>query len=122
MSGSFESLRWNPCVHRLDIGLYSHPKEFLGNGVRIHTNSKGKIPTGSSEEDRTRDAASGRTASPTHYQLSYSGPGHCRRSPLSTTESNGSDSKFGTPVTTLPGALRYRVSAETVGLLSVSIL
>ena len=29
----------------------------------------------SSEEDRTHDAASRRTASPTLYQLSYSGPG-----------------------------------------------
>ena len=29
-SGSFESVRWNACVHRLELGLYSHPKEFLG--------------------------------------------------------------------------------------------
>ena len=29
-SGSFESVRWNACAHRLDLGLYSHPKEFLG--------------------------------------------------------------------------------------------
>ena len=28
-SGSFESVRWNACVHRLDLGLYSHPKEFV---------------------------------------------------------------------------------------------
>ena len=27
MSGSFESVR---CVHRLDLSLYSHPKEFEG--------------------------------------------------------------------------------------------
>ena len=59
----FESVRWNVCVHRLDFGLYSHPKEFRGeNGVRTHVNSKGKKPsTGkkfSSEEDRTHDAAS----------------------------------------------------------------
>ena len=26
----FESLRWNACVHRLDLGLYSLPKEFGG--------------------------------------------------------------------------------------------
>ena len=36
VSGSFESVRWNACVHRLDLGLYSHPKEFffffLGGG------------------------------------------------------------------------------------------
>ena len=43
ISGSFESLRWNACVHRLDLGLYSHLKEFSGNGVRTHVNSKGKI-------------------------------------------------------------------------------
>ena len=40
----------SPCdgmqyVHRLYLGLYSHPKEFLGNGVKIHLNSKGKIPS-----------------------------------------------------------------------------
>ena len=29
MSGSFESVRWNVCVHRLDLGLCSHPKEFF---------------------------------------------------------------------------------------------
>ena len=44
MSGSFESLRWNAWVHRLDLGLYSHPKEFLGNGVRTHVTSKEKSP------------------------------------------------------------------------------
>ena len=44
-SGSFESVRWNACVHRLDLGLHSHPKEFWGNGVWTHVNSKGKIPS-----------------------------------------------------------------------------
>ena len=43
MSGSFESVRWNARVHRLDLGLHSHLKEFWGNGVRTHNNSKGKI-------------------------------------------------------------------------------
>ena len=43
MSGSFESVWWNACMHRLDLGLYSHPKKFWGNGVRNHVNSKGKI-------------------------------------------------------------------------------
>ena len=32
-------------MHRLDLGLYSHPKEFWGNGVRNHINSKRKIPS-----------------------------------------------------------------------------
>ena len=45
MSTSFESMRWNACVHRLDLILYSHPKEFWGNGVGTHFNSKGKIPS-----------------------------------------------------------------------------
>ena len=60
-----------------DLGLYSHPKEFWGNGVRTHVNSKGKIPsTGkkiSPEEDRTHDAAS-KTASPTHNQRAFPAP------------------------------------------------
>ena len=29
--GSFEFVRWNECVHRLDFGLHSHPKEFSGD-------------------------------------------------------------------------------------------
>ena len=73
MSGSFESVHWNACVHRLDR-LHSHPKEW-GNGVRTHVNSKGKIPsTEGSKEDQTHNTVSRRTANPTHYQLSYSGP------------------------------------------------
>ena len=39
----------SPCngmhVPTLDLGLYSHPKEFWGNGDGTHCNSKGKIPT-----------------------------------------------------------------------------
>ena len=45
MSGSFVSMRWNACVHRLDLGLCSPPKEFLGNGVSTHVNSKEEIPS-----------------------------------------------------------------------------
>ena len=45
MSGSLESVRWTACVHRLDLGLYTHLKEFGGNGVRAHINSKGKVPS-----------------------------------------------------------------------------
>ena len=45
MSESFESVRWNVCVHRLGLGVYSHLKEFCWNGVRTHANSKGKIPS-----------------------------------------------------------------------------
>ena len=32
-------------MHRLDVSLYCHPKEFWGNGVGLHVNSKGKIPS-----------------------------------------------------------------------------
>ena len=75
MPGSFESVRWNAYVHRQDFGLYSYPKEFGENGVQTHVNSKGKIPSTGSSEDRIRDTVSRWTGSPTHYQLSYSGPG-----------------------------------------------
>ena len=36
----FESVRWNASVQRLDLGLYSHPKEVLGTTDRSHANSK----------------------------------------------------------------------------------
>ena len=42
MSGCFEFAQWN--MYRLDLGLFSHPKEFFRNGVRTHVNSKGKFP------------------------------------------------------------------------------
>ena len=44
MSGSFESVRWNACVHRLDLGLYSHPKEFWGEWSRNPCQPQGKNP------------------------------------------------------------------------------
>ena len=78
MSGSFESLWWNACVHRLGLGLYSHPKEFLENGIRTHVNSKGKIPSTRkkifSVEDQTHNPASSGTGSPTHYQWAIPTP------------------------------------------------
>ena len=47
MSGSLESVRRNACLHRLDLGLHSHPKEVFegGNGARIHVNPKGEFPS-----------------------------------------------------------------------------
>ena len=43
---SIHPSRVGPCDgNRLDLGLHSHPKEFWGNGVRTHVNSKGKIPS-----------------------------------------------------------------------------
>ena len=32
MSGSFESVRWNACVRRLDLCLNSQPKDWKGGG------------------------------------------------------------------------------------------
>ena len=74
-SGSLESVRWNVCVHRHDLSLYSHRKDFWGNGVRAHDNSKGKNPL----YRRLRGGSNPRhcmtrIASPTHYRLSYSAP------------------------------------------------
>ena len=87
MSGSLESVRWNACMHRLYLGLYSHPKEFGGNGVRTHVHSTGKkspLPGKfSSEEDQTHDDVSSRTASPTHYQRAIPSSG-----PLESTENS----------------------------------
>ena len=60
MSGSFEFVRWDACLHRLDLGLCPRPEEFFGNGARTHVNFKGKIPSvGGSEQDRTHAAAVG---------------------------------------------------------------
>ena len=52
MSVSFETMRWNACAHRLDLGLDSHLNEFSVNGVRTHVNSMGIIPS-------TRDSEKG---------------------------------------------------------------
>ena len=58
---------------RLD--LYSHPKEFFGNGVRTYPRENPPLPEKfSSEEDCTHDAASSRTASPTNYQSAITAP------------------------------------------------
>ena len=67
-------------MHKLDLGLYSHPNEFWGNGVRTHVDYKGKIPsTRNSEKGRTHDTASRRTANTMHYQLNYSSPGMSKK-------------------------------------------
>ena len=51
MSGSFESVRWNACAHRLDLGSYSQAKEFWGMKSEAMLTPKGKVPfTGGSEE------------------------------------------------------------------------
>ena len=78
MSGSFVSVRWDVCVHWLDLGLYSHLKEFWGNGVRTHVNSKGKIP--STGKTLPRGGSNPwryikQDSEPNTLPTSYSGPG-----------------------------------------------
>ena len=76
LSGSFESMQWSACVTRLDLGVYSHPK-VLGNGVRTHVNSKGKIP--STRKNLLRGGSNPRycikqDSEPNTLPVSYSGP------------------------------------------------
>ena len=37
-------LRWNMCVHRLDLSLYSHPKVFVGMDSEPLLTARGKPP------------------------------------------------------------------------------
>ena len=62
-SGSFESVRWNACVHRLDLGLYSHPKEFGGEFEPMLT-PREKIPSTRKCPQRRIEPATPWTASP----------------------------------------------------------
>ena len=102
MSRSFESVRGNACVHRLDIGLYSHPKEFWGNGVRTHVNSKRKILSSPSEKNSPQ-----RRIEPMALHPAGQGAQH------TTNERFRPQLRSFTPVATLPDAWRYRVSART---------
>ena len=71
MSGSFESLRWNACVHRLDLVFTLIRKSSCGmdSEPMLTPREKSPLPENfSSEEDGTHDAASSRTVSPTHCQ------------------------------------------------------
>ena len=55
-------------MHRLDLGIYSHPKGYGGDGVRTHVYPKGQFPsTEGSQEDGSHDTASSRTVSQTLY-------------------------------------------------------
>ena len=74
-------------MHRLDLGLYSHLKEFGGeggggggggDGVRTHVNSKEKLPSTTKilrGGDQIHNTASSRKVSPTHYQQAIQAPG-----------------------------------------------
>ena len=121
-SGSFQSVRWNARMHRLDLGLYSHPKEFWESGVRTHVNSKGNIPsTGKKKNSRKIEPTTlhhaGQRAQHTANELSSPPPppppaphphrlgfdSRFRRESFSRS-SHASDLKIDTPVATLSGA------------------
>ena len=62
-SSSFESMGWNAYVHRLDLGLYSHRREFWGLESEPMLTPREKSPlweTFCAEEDQTHDSASSR--------------------------------------------------------------
>ena len=44
MSGSLESVLWNAYVHRLDLGLFSHPKKFSGMEPEPTLSPREKFP------------------------------------------------------------------------------
>ena len=76
MSGSFESVQWNQCAQTRPRLILSSER-VLGDWIQIPCYLQGKIPSigkESFEEDRTHDAASSRTASPTHYQRAIPAP------------------------------------------------
>ena len=71
MSGSFEAVRWNACAHRPYFCLYSHQEGVLAEQSQT---PREKSPLPEAQRGLTRDTPSRRTASLTHYRLSYSGP------------------------------------------------
>ena len=147
MPGYFKSMQWNACVHRQDLGLYSHPEEIGGNGVRNHVFSKRKNPLyqrlkGGSNLQRCimQDSESNTLLMELSWPLSppvkgcltglvvktstsgVEDPGFKSRLRRDFSGSNhNSGLKIGTPEATLPGAWHYRVSAGT-GRPSVSTL
>ena len=73
----------NACVHRLNFGLYSRPKEFSENGSQNYFKFKEKIPsTGGSEKGQTPNTASCKTASPDATNWVIPSPCHIQRFPL----------------------------------------
>ena len=64
-------------MYRPDLGLYSHLKKFLGNGVRTHVNSERKIlSTGDSDRDTALHRTRGQKKKRSLY-FEGSRPGWC---------------------------------------------
>ena len=77
--GSFESVLWKECVHRLGISLYSHLKESQGEESEPMLHLRKKFPQlDGPKQGRTCDAAYA-GLKPVHHQLSYSGPSEGER-------------------------------------------
>ena len=82
-------------MHRLDLGLCSHPTEFWGNGVRTHVNSKEKISsTGKKSPQRRMEPTTlrqaGQRAQHTTNELNTlpTSSTHYQRAQHTTNESN----------------------------------
>ena len=74
MSGSFESVWWNTFMHRLDLGLYCHPKVWgVEPEPRLSPREKWPQP-GGSEESQGHNTASCRVVSPVCCHLNFLGP------------------------------------------------
>ena len=120
---------WNACVHRLELGLYSHLKEFWENGVRTQVNSKGKIPSTAKNspqrriEPTTLHQVGQRAQQTTNKLFRPLDPGVDSRLRCGDFSwlSHTSNLNILTPVATLPGTWNCRVSAGT-GWPGVSIL
>ena len=69
-------MRWNACVHRLDLGPYSHSSFWRMESEPMLTPREKSPLAGkkSSEEDRTHVAALSKIVSPTHYQRAIPAP------------------------------------------------
>ena len=52
MLGSFESVQWNACVHRQDLSLYLHPKEFGGMESEPMLTPREKFPLPENSPER----------------------------------------------------------------------
>ena len=69
----FEFVWWNAYVHRLDLSLYSHQKEFYGMESKPTLTPREKSPL-LEAQSRVELMTQHKAGQPTHYPLSYSGP------------------------------------------------
>ena len=71
-------MRWNACVHRLELDVHFHLKEVQRvESVAMLTQREQSPQLDSSKKCGTHDAVSHRTASPAHDHPNYSGSNLC---------------------------------------------